>query len=604
MNKKSQNKAAMLWKLSKGSRILYIIAFLATVTGIICNYATPQIIRFTVDSVVGGLPISESWLYAITDKFGGIEMLKSNLWLIALLLLAVTVIGGFADFIRGRTRSMASEGMIMRLRDKLYSHIMHMPYSWHVKVQTGDIIQRCTSDVGVIHEFLATQLLDMARTVLLVVFAYTILFPMNFVMALASAVFLPIMIGYSFFFLGKVSHQFQQADEAEGLLMSIAQENLTGVRVVRAFGRERYEVDKFDKQNVKYSNLWIKLGNVLGVFWGMGDLIAGLQMVTICLTGAYQAMQGKITVGGFMVFVIYNSLIIWPVRGLGRILSEMSKTGVSIDRIQEILLAEPESDIPNAINTPIDGDIEFKNISFSYENQKVLDDVSFTVKKGTTLGILGSTGSGKTTLVHLLCRLYDLDKDNGQISIGGIPIEKFERKWLRKNIGIVLQEPFLFSRSIKENIASLSDGHSLENVKTAAAVACVDDSIEQFAEGYNTIIGERGVTLSGGQKQRIAIARTIIDNPPVMIFDDSLSAVDTQTDSKIREALSARTSGATTIIIAYRVTSISKADKIIVMDEGKITEMGSHSELMALNGVYRRVHDMQESIGSSDNLQN
>ncbi|GHU79634.1 ABC transporter permease [Clostridia bacterium] len=596
MKKKNRGGGALLWELSKGGRRLYAVAFLAMMTGIICNYITPQIIRFTVDSVVGGLPVSQEWLAAVVDGFGGVQALRGSFWAIAVILLLVAAIGGLANFISGRTRSMASEGIIRRLRDRLYAHIMHLPYSWHVKVQTGDIIQRCTSDVGVVHDFLANQILDMARTILLVGFAYAILFPMNFVMALASVIFLPITFCYSFFFLGKVSARFQEADEAEGLLMSIAQENLTGVRVVRAFGRERYEVERFDRQNNKYADLWMDLGKVLGVFWGMGDLITGLQMIAICVTGAFQAAQGQITVGGFMVFLIYNSLTIWPVRGLGRILSEMSKTGVSIGRLQEILLAKPEEDAPDALVSPLDGDIVFKNVSFSYGAQKVLDDVSFTVKKGSTLGILGGTGSGKTTIAHLLCRLYDLEEGRGEITIGGIPIEKFSRKWLRKNIGIVLQEPFLFSRSIKDNIAALSPHRPLDDVKRAAAVACVDDSIEQFAEGYDTVIGERGVTLSGGQKQRVAIARTVINDPPVMVFDDSLSAVDTQTDASIREALSRRTSGVTTIIIAYRITSLSQADTIIVLDEGKIAEMGSHSELMTYNGVYRRVHDMQESI--------
>ncbi|MDR2932438.1 MAG: ABC transporter ATP-binding protein/permease, partial [Oscillospiraceae bacterium] len=319
-------------------------------------------------------------------------------------------------------------------------------------------------------------------------------------------------------------------------------------------------------------------------------------MIAICITGAFQAVQGNITVGGFMVFLIYNSLTIWPVRGLGRILSEASKTKVSIARLQDILHAEPESDAPEALESPLDGDIVFDHVSFSYDNQKVLDNVSFEVKKGTVLGVLGSTGSGKTTIAHLLCRLYDLEEGGGTITVGGVDIEKYKRKWLRQNVGIVLQEPFLYSRSIKENIAALSRTHTMEEVRGAARISCVDDAIEQFAEGYDTIVGERGVTLSGGQKQRVAIARTLIKNPPIMIFDDSLSAVDTQTDARIREALKDRTSGVTTIIIAYRVTSLSQADKIIVLDSGKILEMGTHGELMAKNGVYRRVHDMQESI--------
>ena len=336
---------------------------------------------------------------------------------------------------------------------------------------------------------------------------------------------------------------------------------------------------------------------MLSTYWGLGDLFTGVQLLTICVVGAFAAERGNVTVGEFIVFLTYSAMIIWPVRGLGRVLSEAGKTMVSLGRIQEIFDAEREADPPGALDGPISGDIEFDRVSFSYGGAPVLKDVSFTLKEGATLGILGATGSGKTTVAHLLCRLYDLKDGEGEIRVGGVDIKRYKRSAVRANIGIVLQEPFLYSRTIAENLSSLSKRYSLESVKEAAGISQVGSEIEGFAKAYDTIVGERGVTLSGGQKQRVAIARTILKDTPVMIFDDSLSAVDTETDARIRAALKKRVSGVTTIIISHRTSTISSADLIMVMEEGRAAEMGTPSELMERDGIYRRVREMQQSIG-------
>ena len=335
---------------------------------------------------------------------------------------------------------------------------------------------------------------------------------------------------------------------------------------------------------------------MLSTFWGFGDFLSGLQMTAICAAGAWQASLGGITVGEFIVFLSYNSMIIWPVRGLGRALSEAGKAEASLGRIREVLDVPEERDPEDAISLPVRGDIVFDRVSFSYGETPVLKDVSFTVKEGTTLGILGSTGSGKTTIAHLLCRLYDLPPERGKISIGGVDARNYKRSWLRHNIGIVLQEPFLYSRAIRENVASLSKHPTMEMIKEAASISQIDDAIESFSLGYDTIVGERGVTLSGGQKQRVAIARAILREPPILIFDDSLSAVDTETDSRIRSALAEKVKGATTIIISHRITSVSGADSIIVMDAGRIVEAGTPEELLETDGIYRRIYDMQQYI--------
>ncbi|MCL2033525.1 MAG: ABC transporter ATP-binding protein/permease [Oscillospiraceae bacterium] len=582
-------------------RLLYIGSVFFMAASILATYAVPQIIRFVVDNLVGGLPLTSNvFVAALVERAGGVEYLRANILSVGAFTLLVAGAGGLCNFIRGRFLILGSEGFIRRLRERLYSHIQKLPYAWHVNVQAGDIIQRCTSDVEVVRNFIASQLIEMARTLLLFVFAYIILFSMNVPMAMASFVFLPVIIGYSFFFLRGVGSRFLAADEAEGQLLSVAQENLTGVRVVRAFGRERYEIDRFERENNNFANLWVRLGSLLSWYWGTSDMITALQMIITCVVGVYQAVAGSLTVGEFIVFLSYNSMIIWPARGLGRVLSEASKTSVSLGRIKEILDAPDELDLPGAFEMPVDGDIVYDGVTFSYGNKKVLDNVSFTVEKGTTLGILGGTGSGKTTVAHLLCRLYDLEPGNGSISIGGADITEFKRAWLRRNIGIALQEPFLYSRTIKENIASLMPRYTIDDIRKAAGISCIGDAVEAFANGYDTVVGERGVTLSGGQKQRVAIARAILGNPPIMVFDDSLSAVDTETDAKIRAALNERTSGSTVIIISHRITSLLKADKIIVLEDGRVIETGSHPELLEQGGVYSRVYGLQSSIEEAD----
>jgi ATP-binding cassette subfamily B protein len=558
----------------------------------------PQLIRFLVDSVGG---VSESKMpvisaiarYAgIDPNFGGNHAFTRA----GFVVVAVAALGGIFSFIHRRSLSLGAEGLIKHLRDRLYSHIQRLPFEWHITIQTGDIVQRCTSDVDIVRNFVFAQMIEIVRAVVLVVFAYTMLFRMNFGLAVASFVYLPVVFLYSYTFLQKTSARFLAADEAEGQLLAIVQENCSGVRVVRAFGRERHEADKFAAQNELFASLWVKLGNMLSAFWGMGDLLTGLQMITICAAGTYQAAKGGVTVGEFMVFLSYNGMIIWPVRGLGRVLSEAGKTMVSLGRLREILETAPETDPPDAIDTPISGDIEFDDVSFAYDGTRVLKNVSFTVKEGTALGILGATGSGKTTVAHLLCRLYDLKEGEGTIRIGGVDIKKYKRRHLRKNVGIVLQEPFLYSGTIAENIAGLSKDPPIERIREAAAIAQMNSDIERFAHGYDTIVGERGVTLSGGQKQRMAIARAVLKDTPIMIFDDSLSAVDTETDTRIRTALKERVRGVTAIIISHRVTTISNADLIMVMEDGRAAEMGTPSELMKLGGIYCRVSGMQGAV--------
>lgn len=581
---------------TKGLRRHFVLALVSIIVAVFANYMTPQVIRVTVDSVINDTPFNlPAFLTNWIETLGGREFLRQNIVLCALASLLFAVLSGVTTYLSRLHMAKGCEGTVTRIRDTLFSHIQRLPYAWHNLNQTGDIIQRCTQDVDLIRNFISDQMLELVRVIVLIVVSLALMFSMNVPLALIALIFIPIVVGYSLIFFVIVGNRFRIADEAEGVLTAIVQENLTGVRVVRAFGRERFEKDKFNRQNDLFSDMWVRLGRVMGLNWGLGDLLSGLQVITILAAGIFFVVDGAITEGEYLAFIAYNSMLVWPTRSLGRLLSELSKTGISSKRLFEILDAEPERDAENPVEPPMDRDIAFKNVNFSYGTTgEVLHDISFTIPAGTTLGILGSTGSGKSTLTYLLDRLYELPKGAGTITIGGVDIRNISLAHLRRHIGIVLQEPFLFSKSFKDSISDGADRHDLESVREYARLAVIDDTIGSFAEGYDTQIGERGVTISGGQKQRVAIARMLMQDTPIKIFDDSLSAVDMETDAKIRESINKNVRG-TTIIIAHRITTIMNADQIIVMDKGRIVQHGTHETLSKTDGIYKRIYDTQRS---------
>ncbi|MCL2186092.1 MAG: ABC transporter ATP-binding protein/permease [Treponema sp.] len=574
------------------------ISTLATVAFSLLN---PQIIRLTIDSVIGNEPLNGAFVINLINTIGGIDFIRQNIWICALVIIAAAIFAELFNLIRNYTGLEIGETVSFNLHNTLYAHIQKLPWEWHVKCQTGDIIQRCTTDVDNIRHFIQENLSELLRTICIFIIALVMMFMMDVYMTLISLIMIPLILIFSVFYFRRVSRNFAKADIAEGIMQAAAQENYTGVRVVRAFGREAWEVEKFSEKTNNYANIWINIGKMLGVFWGTGDLLSSIQLTIIIGAGVYRCVHGELSPGAFIAFFAYCNWMIWPIRQLGRILSDLSKTKVAADRIREILAAEQETDPSDALYPAIKGEICFDKVRFTYsENDDdktapVLHDISFTLKPGETMAILGATGSGKSSLVHLLSRLYDLKNDCGMITIDGIDIRRIARSHLRKNIGLCLQEPFLFSKSIKENIAISRGLGSIETaeLQSAAAVAMVHDTIENFKDGYNTIIGERGVTLSGGQKQRVSIARMLTSNAPVMIFDDSLSAVDTETDNRIRAALRHRVKDAAVIIISHRISSLMQADKILVLKGGTIEDIGSHRELLERGGTYRRIYDIQ-----------
>ena len=597
--KKRNEGFKLIMPYTKGLKGFFLLAAAAIVVRVFVNFATPQVIKFTVDSVLKNEPVSLPRIFVdLVNYLGGTEVIKQKLWIPALFIVIFAAITCLCDYVGKVSVSKGSEGLVKNMRNHLYKHIQRLPFSWHTKNQTGDIIQRSTADVDLIRRFIAVQLSELFRITMLITIALILMFSMNAKLSFIALAFIPVIMTYTAVFYGIISRKFKDADEADGLLYSTAQENLTGVRVVRAFGREKYELDKFEEKNNTFANLWIKLGHQLSYYWSIGDLFSGLQVITIIVFGAIEAVHGSITLGEFLAFVSYNSMLVWPIRAFGRVLSEMSKAKVSLKRISEILNENEEYDDENALTPEFEGkDIEFDGVTFKYgENSPIIENLSFKIKGGETFAVLGGTGSGKTTVMHLLNRLYDLENGNGEIKIGGVNINDIRLSYLRENIGMVLQEPFLYSKTIKENVAITREDISIDEIKLAAATACVGDSIESFAKGYDTIVGERGVTLSGGQKQRVAIARMLMQNAPIMVFDDSLSAVDSETDAKIRSALKNSRKKATTILISHRITTLMQADTIMVLDKGKIVDLGTHEELIKREGIYKDIYEVQMNI--------
>ncbi|MBE6618012.1 MAG: ABC transporter ATP-binding protein [Ruminococcaceae bacterium] len=597
--KKKNNNITLIKSFMRGCTHFFVFCIIASLLASLCELIMPKIISFTVDSVIGSEEVDlPAYLMALVNKAGGMEILRENSWVFAVLVLVFAVLMGIFKYLETVFNRKGSETLVETMRNRLFSHIERLPFSWYMKNQTGDIIQRCTSDVDMIKMFLSEQLTTILSTFILIVMSLVFMFSISTPLALIALVSIPIIIGYSLGFHRYIGDGFEKCDEHEGKLSAICQENLTGVRVVRAFGREKYEVDKYKKQNDIYTNSWVKLGKVLAYFWCTGDIITGVQVMVILVVGTVLCVNGKLTVGDLIAILSYNAMLTWPVRSLGRVISEMSKAGISIGRINDIMSAEEESDRHDAVDCDTSGDIVFDHVTFSYDGStKILDDVSLTIKKGSTVGILGMTGSGKSTLVSLLCRLYETSDGCGTVSISGTDVRRIKSDSLRKNVGIVLQEPFLFSRTLGENIGITFDDPAarMEEIREAARAACLDETIEGFSAGYDTTVGERGVTLSGGQKQRTAIARLLAQKTPVMIFDDSLSAVDSETDAKIRHALREKTADSTVIIISHRIQTLMSADNIVVMSGGRIIESGTHDELIALGGTYKKINDIQSS---------
>lgn len=575
----------------------FLWALIATIMMVIIGFLTPLLLSEIVDSILGSEPFTmPDFLMNPINALGGRDFLRQNLWIPALALILMNIVNGVFTFIKGRSSAIASENIARKLRNDLYRHLQHLPFAYHVKAQAGELIQRCTSDVDTIRRFLAVQVMEVVNTVLMVVIAMSILLPRSVPITLYSLILVPPLFCFATWFFKMVHKSFEVADEADGVLNAVLQENLSGVRVVRAFGQQEREVEKFDRVNNDLRKKNLRLNELLAIYWGGGDAISMTQTLLTLVVCIIYACNGWITVGTLIVFTSTLGMLLFPIRQLGRTLSDAGKAMVSMKRVQAILHEEAEPDEPNALKPDLHGDIVFDHVSFAYpdDNVPVLRDVSFTIPAGKTAAVLGGTGSGKSTMMYLLQRLYT--PTSGKITIGGVDIQQIDRKYLRAHVGLILQEPFLYSKSIRENVGITAPEQEAERIEHAADIASASGFIAKADKGWETVVGERGVTLSGGQKQRIAIARTLLKDNNILIFDDSLSAVDTETDAQIRAALRHEQKDVTTLIISHRVTTLSQADLILVLENGQITQHGTHAELCSQPGLYQRINSIQNAL--------
>lgn len=535
--------------------------------------------------------------YLIDDVLGA-ERFDETLVLVAVGFVALALVEGVFTFVSGRLAARTSEGIALRLRNYLFDHLQRLSFTYHDKTQTGELIQRATSDVDTIRRFFAQEAIGFGRIILLFTINFIAILTLNVQLALLSVVVIPIIVLLSYFFFTKISRAFEAYQEQDAILSTTLQENLSGVRVVKAFARQAYERDKFEKVNQERFIRGKKLMWLHSAYWPLSDLLAGGQMIGGFFAGAVMTIDGTITLGTYLAYSGMIIWIIWPMRVLGRLIVQMSQAFVSYERVVDIIKEEREPLTAGSYQPSgsLRGEVIFDNVCFEYEGMApVLRDISFEVQPGQVVALMGYTGSGKTSLVNLLPRFYEVT--GGRLLLDGVDIRQYPRYYLRQHIGIVEQEPFLFSRTIRENIAySVGRKVSQEEIEAAAKAAAIHDVIIGFPNGYNTLVGERGVTLSGGQKQRVAIARTLLKDPCVLIFDDATSSVDTETEAAIRQALARLMAERTTFIIAHRIQTVMSADLILVLDHGRIVQHGSHEELVGRPGIYQEIYELQARI--------
>ncbi len=593
------NNSYTLWGLTRGQRLRYTGAVMAMALMNFFMFGAPLVGKYAIDVVVeGDFSLAQAQLSALARSVSGAEPYLAYLVFSAIFAVVMTAIGGIFLYLRGRLAALASEAIVRRLREELYRRMHHLQAKFYDAADTGDLVQRSSSDVETLRVFLSSDVVEIGRAIMLVLCVLPVLFWLNVELAWLSICLMPFLVVGAYIFFSKVKTVFQVTDEAEAAMTATLQENLTGIRVVRAFARQGFEIEKFGAKNANFRNHNYRLIRLMGYYWGISDFFSMSQIGIVLIAGASFIMAGTLTVGELFAFMTYVSMVIWPIRQLGRVLTDTGKAVISLARVNEILDEPEESDEATPGYGRARGDIEIEGLCFEYENGKrVLDDITISIPAGETLAIVGPPGSGKSSLIRVLLRMYPYQ--SGCVKLDGQDITEVNRQWLRWQIGVVLQDPFLYSRSIRANLAVGRPNAPETEIIEACQDAAIHSSIESFPEGFEAMVGERGVTLSGGQRQRLALARALLKNPPVLVLDDSLSAVDTATEKEILEALQRRKGRQTTLIIAHRLSTVMQADRIMVLDEGRMVQLGDHRTLANEEGPYRRLCELQGALDAS-----